>query len=240
VQDASHGSVAFTRGTTSRSASASASAKGAWRGLPLQLRPNLEMSQFEVVEDSNLIRTGDGMHALNGVESGLVVLVPEADPVVGRWRNHLDRAAAEGLGAHITMLFPFAAPEQIDAEIMSRIAQVASATARLRFELTNVCWFGDHTVWLRAEPCGGVLELAERLQAAFTEYPRYGGAHDAIIPHLTIGTGSDLVEMRAAADAVAVQLPVRCEVTELSLVVRDSTTSRWKVGARFPLTGRVA
>jgi len=63
-------------------------------------------------------------------------------------------------------------------------------------------------------------------------------AHAGIIPHLTIGTGSDLAEMRAAADAVAVHLPVRCEVTELSLVVRDSTTKRWKVGARFPLTSR--
>jgi hypothetical protein len=42
--------------------------------------------------------------------SGLVVLVPEAEPVVGHLRDRLDPNAASGVGAHVTVLFPFPDP----------------------------------------------------------------------------------------------------------------------------------
>jgi len=174
------------------------------------------------------------MHAVRGVETGLVVLVPEANPVVGKWRKQLDQVAAEGLGAHITLLFPFAATDEIDADMLHRMENVASATAPLRFELTRVGWFGEHAVWLRADPSRGLIDLIEKLQASFPDYPRYEGAHDEIIPHVSIGMNNDVDAMRVAAEAVAKQLPVQCEAAELSLVVRDSTTKLWKVGRSFP------
>src|ERR1700729_2595365 len=49
-------------------------------------------------------------------ESCLLVPVPEAEAVVGRVRGRLDRAAAWGVPAHVTILYPFVLPEAITSE----------------------------------------------------------------------------------------------------------------------------
>ena len=46
-------------------------------------------------------------------ESALVILVPEAEPLVRPFRHRFDPSAALGVPAHITLLYPFIAPEQM-------------------------------------------------------------------------------------------------------------------------------
>ena len=45
-------------------------------------------------------------------ESALVVLVPEADPLVGPFRSFFDPSAALGVPAHVTLLYPFVEPAE--------------------------------------------------------------------------------------------------------------------------------
>ena len=47
-------------------------------------------------------------------ESALVVLVPEAEAVARPFRDRYDASAAAGVPAHITLLYPFKAPDEID------------------------------------------------------------------------------------------------------------------------------
>lgn len=49
-------------------------------------------------------------------ESCLRVPVPEADQAVGRLRGRLDSAAALGVPAHVTILYPFVAPAAVTSE----------------------------------------------------------------------------------------------------------------------------
>ena len=46
-------------------------------------------------------------------ESGLVLMVPEAESVVRKLRYRFDPAAAAGVGAHITVLYPFVPPASL-------------------------------------------------------------------------------------------------------------------------------
>src|SRR6266404_9374121 len=48
------------------------------------------------------------------VESSLVVLVPEAEGLVRSFRDLYDPVAAAGMPAHVTILYPFKPPDQID------------------------------------------------------------------------------------------------------------------------------
>ena len=54
--------------------------------------------------------------------TAVIVPVPEAEPVVARHRATLDAAAGWGVPAHVTVLFPFAPPEQLAAALIGALA----------------------------------------------------------------------------------------------------------------------
>ena len=63
-------------------------------------------------------------------ESCLLVPVPDAEPAVGRLRGRLDRAAAWGVPAHVTILYPFVLPDAITSEVIDlAAAAIASGLA---------------------------------------------------------------------------------------------------------------
>jgi hypothetical protein len=52
-------------------------------------------------------------------QSAVLVPAPEAEPAVSHHRARLDRAAAWGVPAHVTILYPFVAPSAITAATMA-------------------------------------------------------------------------------------------------------------------------
>jgi hypothetical protein len=52
------------------------------------------------------------------LESTLVVVVPEAEALVGSFRDLYDPIAAAGVPAHITVLYPFKSPEEVNETVM--------------------------------------------------------------------------------------------------------------------------
>ena len=53
---------------------------------------------------------------MSSIESGLVVLVPQAEALVKPFRDRYDPSAATGVPAHITLLYPFKPPDEIDID----------------------------------------------------------------------------------------------------------------------------
>ena len=47
------------------------------------------------------------------IESALIIAVPEAEPLVKALRERFDWSAAQGVPAHITILYPFIPPEKL-------------------------------------------------------------------------------------------------------------------------------
>ena len=62
--------------------------------------------------------------------TAVLVPVPEAEPVVARHRATLDAAAGWGIPAHVTVLFPFAPPDQLDAALIGALARRSRACPR--------------------------------------------------------------------------------------------------------------
>jgi hypothetical protein len=50
-----------------------------------------------------------------------VVPIPEAEPVVGRWRSTLDPSAAYGVPAHVTVMYPFLPLDTVDREALAEL-----------------------------------------------------------------------------------------------------------------------
>ena len=57
--------------------------------------------------------------------SALIVEVPDAEPIVGEHRQRWDTSAALGVPAHVTVLFPFMHPSDIDNSVCEELADVS-------------------------------------------------------------------------------------------------------------------
>lgn len=174
------------------------------------------------------------MTSLSG-QSGLIVEVPEAEPAVRRHRERLDASAPLGVPAHITVLFPFVPPAQIDSEVLVRLGRLFAGISGFRFRLERTDWFGDDVLWLAPDDPGFFRALTQRVYQAFPAFPPYRGQFDDVVPHLTVGHGHPLNELRAAEEAVRADMPIEARVGAVSLMTQQSADGRWTKAAAFSL-----
>ena len=155
------------------------------------------------------------------------MVVPEAEPLVGELRLQHDWSAQHGVPAHITVLFPFAPPDDVDeqalAELFARFRPVV-------FALDRVERFDDAVTWLHPQPSEPFVDLTAAVAQRFPYYPPYEGAFDEPIPHLTVS--DDHIDL-------SLQLPVSCHAAEVTLI-EEGEDGMWTTRARFPLGQRTA
>jgi 2'-5' RNA ligase len=167
-------------------------------------------------------------------QSALVVVVPDAEPVVGRWRGLLDPSAGRGMPAHITVLYPFAPATMVSDALVARATEAVGRCQAFEFSLPSTGWFDDRVVYLAPEPVEPFLALTATIIRAFPDFPPSGAFVDPV-PHLTLGRGQDTGRLREAGRDVQSQLPVRSTVREVWLMVRARDTGLWGTRARLPL-----
>lgn len=168
------------------------------------------------------------------LRSGLVVEVPEAETAVAAWRERLDPQAALGVPAHLTVLFPFAAPDRLDDLLLSTLGRLVAAVASFEFRLTRTAWFGDTVLWLAPEPATPFEQLTELLSGAFPAHPPYAGQFAEVVPHLTVGDRAPQDQLLDAERDLHRHLPIRAAARAVSLLV-ERPDRRWQRLASFPL-----
>jgi 2'-5' RNA ligase len=167
-------------------------------------------------------------------KSALVVVVPETEAVVGRWRSLLDPSAGRGMPAHITVLYPFAPAAMVTDALVARATEVVAGSQAFDFSLPSTGWFDDRVVYLAPDPVEPFLALTATIISAFPDFPPSGAFVDPV-PHLTLGRGQDTGRLRAAELDVQTQLPVRSTVREVRLMIRARDTGQWGTRARLAL-----
>ena len=165
-------------------------------------------------------------------ESALIVPVEAAEPAVEEWRRRHDPSAAHGMPAHVTVLYPFLRPAVLDESIEQELRSLLSTFPGFRFELSRVDRFPG-VLYLAPEPPLPFAELTEMLWRRWPDCPPYGGAYDAIVPHLTVVQGT---EPPGLDRELAGRLPLGATATEVRLMTRDG--GPWSVKARFPLSSK--
>jgi hypothetical protein len=173
-------------------------------------------------------------------ESALLVTVPAAEPAVARHRSRLDTSAAVGVPAHITVLYPFLAPDLIDADTHATLARLFASVPGFRFTLDQTRWFPDPVLWLGPSDPAPFSALTGLVVAAFPSCPPYGGQVAEVIPHLTIGDSAPRADLEAAEAQVRSHLPIDAEATEVTLMTGPPPRSappaaRWTTVATFSL-----
>jgi hypothetical protein len=170
------------------------------------------------------------------LESALIVPLPEVETLVGHHRAVLDPSAGWGVPAHVTVLYPFLPPVQINEDVRQTVRGIVATTPAFGVEFLRTCWFDDTVVWLSPHPAEQFRDLTMAIWQRFPATPPYRGAHgDNITPHLTIGHAGPSEAMRAAAVEIDTQLPARAVATEVRLIIGKAEKDSWRTDEVFPL-----
>lgn len=170
-------------------------------------------------------------------QTGLVIVIAEAETRFGPMRRKYDRQANFGVPAHVTVLFPFMPPELVDAEVRRRLKHLFKRHSPFVCQLTRVERF-PATTYLAPASAAPFVELTRAVVREFPQYPPYGGAHPGDIPHLTIAHG-DAQAAHLAQDEARAELDREGPVTTLCGSVRllENSTGQWRTMDEFPLVG---
>jgi hypothetical protein len=170
-------------------------------------------------------------------ESALIVAVPAAEPLVGRFREKFDSSAAVGVPAHVTLLYPFLAPDAIGASEIAALTTLFASTPAFDVAFRRTARFADRVRYLAPEPEDAILRLMRRIWARWPECPPYHGAipHDVVRPHLTVADGAGGEHMDRIDLAVGGGLPLTTRFDEAWLI--EERTGRWTTRETFSLGG---
>jgi len=107
-------------------------------------------------------------------ESALVVLVPAAETVVKPFRIRYDPAAIAGVPAHITLLYPFKAPGEIDESVIGKLRECFAQSTPVGFSLSAIRRFPAEVLYLAPEPDRPFRQLTLDTWRLFPDTPPYG------------------------------------------------------------------
>jgi 2'-5' RNA ligase len=166
-------------------------------------------------------------------QTAVLVQVPEAEPLVGAWRLQHTYDAPLGIPPHVTLLVPFVPVEELRAEVEERLARVLGAIQPFDVTFRRTARFTD-VLYLEPDPSEPFSALTEAIAAEWPEHPPYEGAHEVVIPHLTIAEGEDEELFERIKADVEPKLPLRSHVNA-ALLYEEDAAGRWHEHSRLHL-----
>jgi 2'-5' RNA ligase len=174
---------------------------------------------------------------MSSSESALVVLVPEAEAVAKPFRDRYDPSAAAGVPAHITLIYPFKAPDEIDDVMLGELRDCFARFEPIPFSLGTIRRFPGGVLYLVPEPDEPFRQLTLSIWKRFPETPPYGGKWPDITPHLSVAQLADEAQLTAITEGFSKasqgKLPIPAIASEVALM--ENRSGRWKVRIMFGL-----
>ncbi len=170
-------------------------------------------------------------------QTAVLVVVPETEHAVAEHRAHLDMAASWGVPAHLSVVYPFVPPEDVDKDVLARLAAAVGSVHAFDCTFARTEWFGDDVLWLAPQPDGPFRQLISAVVAEFPAHLPYGGLYEEPIPHLTVGELrlGTAAELTAAERAVGEHLPIRARVHRAMLLAGRREPASWRQVETFEL-----
>jgi 2'-5' RNA ligase len=167
-------------------------------------------------------------------------LVPEAEALVKPFRDSHDPAAAAGMAAHITLLYPFCPPHDFGESHLAALRTCFARFPPLQFSLRNTARFPG-VIYLAPDPDQPFQELTAAIWKRFPEFPPYRGAYPDTVPHLTIAQIADERVLDRVAEEFASasqgRLPIHAAASQVALM--ENGSGRWEISTELRL-GRAA
>ena len=170
-----------------------------------------------------------------GLRTALVVVVPEAAPVVDVWRERTCAAKpSAGVPAHVTVLFPFVPAADITGALVDELRRLFGTHESFAASLDAIARF-ETVLYLAPRPTEAFVQLTDAVVRAYPEYLPYAGTFAAVVPHLTVAAGDPETLDEAEAD-IRRALPITTHATEVVLLEElEPDAARWRTRASLLL-----
>jgi 2'-5' RNA ligase len=168
-------------------------------------------------------------------ETALICRVPEAERYIARYRERFDPSARRNVPAHVTILYPFLPPAEVDPGVLGELAAIATAVHCFEYRLAETRRF-PVSLYLAPQPEDSFASLTAAVFRAFPDYPPFAGKFATVVPHVTVAHADEAqlceieVELRIA---LASGSPLRARCSEMVLI--ENSSGRWEEMHRFPL-----
>ena len=96
----------------------------------------------------------------------------DTEPVLQPLRERLDPSAADGVSAHLNLLYPFTTNLSMDDD--DALIDVLRDFGRFHIDFTSTAWFGTDSVYLVPSEATVLTNLVTRIREVFPEYPAFG------------------------------------------------------------------
>jgi 2'-5' RNA ligase len=170
------------------------------------------------------------------VETALVIVIDDPEPFEEIRREFAVDAVALGIPFHVTLLYPFARREELTHGLLADVRSLLAGREPFEFELTRIAVW-PRVVYAVPEPDDALRACMRALRTRFPLWPPYGGIHEDVVPHATLGEEIDAARVRAEIERrLAPHLPHRCQARDVSLL-EEYESDRWRERERFPLSG---
>jgi 2'-5' RNA ligase len=169
------------------------------------------------------------------LETAVSIVLDDARPQLEPVRAEFHAGSvAMGIPLHLTLLYPFAPPDQVDEVALEEFFAERDALT------VTLVGLGEWplVVYAVPEPRDELLAMMRPLWERFPEYPPYGGEIAEPLPHATLAEleeGESLAEVAAGIHAKTESVfPIACRVRDVALL-EEYEPDRWRERGRFPL-----
>ena len=169
-------------------------------------------------------------------QTAVIVPVAPAEAVVAQHRRRLDRSAEWGVPAHVTVLYPFVAPADVDRGVVDRLRAIFATASPFDCRFSECRWFGTDVLWLAPERPDEFRSLTRAVVDQFPGHEPYGGEYDEVVPHLTVGESGcgTTADLRAAEADITGTLPITARIERAVLMAGTDQPGSWHTLADLP------
>jgi len=168
-------------------------------------------------------------------ETALICRVPESERYIGRYRERFDPPARRNVPAHVTILYPFMPSEDVDAQVLGRLAAITRGVRAFDYRLAEIRRF-PASLYLAPQPDISFAALTAAVFREFPDYPPFAGKFTTVVPHVTVAHADEPqlceieVELRIAL-ASGGGVAARCS----EMILIEYSSGRWEVMQSFAL-----
>lgn len=140
----------------------------------------------------------------------LLLITPDAESLVGRWRAEHDFAARVGIPSHVTVRTPFLPPESWRdpaLSLLERFLPIDVTLARLENR--------PGALVIVVEPDDELREITEAITLSWPTLPPHKGNRPDLAYHMTVVRTANDRSRSEAWEAIAPHLPLRVTGTEM-------------------------
>ena len=133
-------------------------------------------------------------------------------------------------------MYPFLEPALLSPDVLRALDQLLRSRSAFAYAVVDIREFDGGVLYLALEPEEAFVALTRRIGDMFHVAP-YGGAHKAVVPHVTVAQSADERERASIVRAIEPSLPQHGIASEAWLMVGDNDTG-WRKERATSFAGR--